>query len=217
VARALAIADWFLRPGLRRQYGGPFNDQRARARLVAELAGLGAIQAAVETGTYRGTTTLFLARELAGKPVHSVEIDPRFHHYARLRTRGQREVHLELGDSRDFLRRLARDPASPRTDVLFYLDAHAPGNAPLREELELIGRGWVEPVILIDDFEVPGDPGYGFNDGLDRTILPAELRAFYPTTPSAEETGYRRGCVLLARPGPWTERLKDIALVAPSA
>ena len=74
---------------------------------------------------------------------------------------------------------------------------------------------------MIDDFEVPCDPGYGFNDygpGLrfGTELLPAatrEYRQFYPTTPSREETGYRRGFILLAAPGQWAERLRRLPLL----
>jgi hypothetical protein len=59
---------------------------------------------------------------------------------------------------------------------------------------------------VIDDFEVPGDPGYGFDDYgpgrcLTAAILPEEVMAgrsaLYPSVPSAEETGARRGCVVI--------------------
>ena len=220
VALGLACADYWLRPGLGAQYGGPCNDGQARVRLCEQLAALGAVQAVVETGTYRGTTTLFLARVFQ-TTVHSVEINPRFHYYARLRTRRVANVRLSLGDSRQFLQALARDPHVPKQDVFFYLDAHRPGNVPLPEELDVICRAWDQSLVMIDDFEVSGDPGYGFNDygpGLrfDTEVLPAatgDYRRFYPATPSREETGYRRGFILLAPPGPWAERLRRLPLL----
>lgn len=219
-ALGLACADYWLRPGLKAEYGGPFNDQRARARLCEELAAPGGVQAVVETGTYRAATTLFLAR-LFGTLVHSVEINPRYYYFAWLRTRGVANIRLSLGDSRQFLRELARDPTVPRQDIFFYLDAHRPENLPLSEELDLISRTWHQPLVMIDDVQVPGDPGYGFNDygaGLRfgaewLSSVTADFRHFYPTTPSREETGYRRGCVLLALPGYWAERLRGLPLV----
>jgi predicted O-methyltransferase YrrM len=219
IALGAACADYWLRPELKAQYGGPFNDQQARARLCEQLATLGRTQVVVETGTYRGTTTLFLA-QLFGTLVFSVEINPRYHYYAWLRARGVANVRLSLGDSRDFLQALARDPKVPKQDVFFYLDAHGPGNCPLREELDLICRTWDQPLIMIDDFEVPGDLGYRFNEYGSRLrfgteLLPAATggyRHFYPSTPSHEETGFRRGCLLLAA-GIWGERLQGLSLV----
>jgi hypothetical protein len=119
------------------------------------------------------------------------------------------------------LRELARDPNVPRQDVFFYLDAHRLGNVPLREELDLIGRTWHQPLVMIDDVEVPGDPGYGFNDygpGLRFTTdlfsaATHDYRHFYPVRSSREETGHRRGCILLAPPGRWAERLRCLSLV----
>ena len=62
---------------------------------------------------------------------------------------------------------------------------------------------------MVDDFHVPFDSGYGYDDyGAGRSltadyiepIVAAHgLRVFYPSTPSAHETGARRGCVILAK------------------
>ena len=62
-------------------------------------------------------------------------------------------------------------------------------------------------VVLIDDFAVPDDPGYGFDDYgpdaaltvtyLERSQLPRASRLFFPTVPSKEETGHRRGAAVL--------------------
>jgi hypothetical protein len=34
---------------------------------------------------------------------------------------------------------------------------------PLVDEIALAFRHWPEAVVMIDDFAVPGDPGYGFD------------------------------------------------------
>jgi hypothetical protein len=62
---------------------------------------------------------------------------------------------------------------------------------------------------MIDDFQVPFDPGYGYDDygpGKALTfeyIAPAiaenGLCALYPATPSGEEDGMRRGCIILGK------------------
>jgi hypothetical protein len=62
---------------------------------------------------------------------------------------------------------------------------------------------------MIDDFQVPSDPGYGYDDYgpekalvssyIQPAVLAHELGAFHPCTPSAAETGGRRGCVVLAK------------------
>lgn len=220
VALGLACADYWLPRRRTPSDVGPFNGQRARARLCERLAVLGGVQAVVETGTRQGSTTLFLAR-LFGTPVYSVEINPRFHYYARFATRRLANVRLTLGDSRELLRQLARDPEVPKRDVFFYLDAHRQGDQPLLDELELICGNWRESLITIDDFEVPGDPGYRFDDYAPGVRFGAELlpavtvgyRRFYPAISSQEETGARRGCIILAPLGGWAERLSSLSLV----
>lgn len=100
--------------------------------------------------------------------------------------------------------------------MFFYLDAHWQDDVPLAEELELIAASWSDPVIMIDDFQVPDDQGYGFDsyrNGLSLTLdyLPLAklppLRLFWPGAAASEETGHRRGCVVLAPPGAAAERL----------
>lgn len=60
---------------------------------------------------------------------------------------------------------------------------------------------------MIDDFRVPEDDGYGFDtygNGLElnESLLPPlpKWGLFYPRLPSAEESGARRGCCVLASP-----------------
>jgi hypothetical protein len=111
---------------------------------------------------------------------------------------------LYRADSRIFLRWLLANPAIPKEHVLFYLDAHWGDDLPLMEELTIIAPNWSESAIVIDDFQVPGDSGYGFDDygqqgRLTVDFLPelAGWGALYPSAASAIETGGRRGYVVL--------------------
>ena len=63
---------------------------------------------------------------------------------------------------------------------------------------------------FVDDFAVPGDPGYGFDDygpgkRLDLEYLRQgklrDLIVFFPSVPSHEETGAKRGCVIATANG----------------
>ena len=80
---------------------------------------------------------------------------------------------------------------------------------PLAEELKIVFDACPNAIVMIDDFQVPFDAGYGYDDyGVDR-VLTADyiepivaargLRVLYPSTPSVNETGARRGCVVLAQ------------------
>ena len=94
--------------------------------------------------------------------------------------------------------------------VFAYLDAHWGPDLPLREELEIIAAHWKRAVVMVDDFEVPGDSGYGFDDYGDGAALTesylrraAALGSWtvrYPVAPSTVETGSRRGCCVLTSP-----------------
>jgi hypothetical protein len=161
----------------------------------------------VETGTFRGTTTEFLWH-ISGVPVYSVESEARFYQYASMRLAGISDIHLVHSDSRDFLRQIASDVAVPRETVFFYLDAHRDADLPLLDEVVTIWKHWTDPVIMIDDFEVPGDGGYGFDDygegrQLSLDYLPidrlADLGVLVPTLASGDETGAKRGCAVLVK------------------
>jgi glycosyltransferase involved in cell wall biosynthesis len=180
------------------------NGQAGRAALCRQIFAALAPAAIVETGTFRGTSTEFFAE--VGVPVYSVEADPRIHAFAQQRFRsGAEPVHLALGDSRTFLRQLAADPAFPKDGVFFYLDAHWGPELPLAEEITIIFDNWRRAVVMIDDFEVPGDAysydDYGPGAALTADYLDAvgrtDMVRFYPSLPAAEETGAQRGCIVL--------------------
>jgi hypothetical protein len=110
--------------------------------------------------------------------ISTVEVSPRFYAYSRDRLACQADVEVS--------RR---------------------GDLPLGEEIAIIIQSWKNAVIMIDDFQVPGDPGYGFDDHgpgkeLIRSYLPRMpgWRIYFPAASSAEETGSRRGCAVLAAP-----------------
>lgn len=200
----VAAYDYYLNPVLKSSWGGPFNGQAGRQEIFRELIASIKFQTVVETGAFRATTTEFLATE-SGLPVYTVESYPRFFHYARLRLRRQKLVHVEKGDSRAFLEKLASDPAVCKQNAFFYLDSHWGDDLPLKREVELIAKFWQSVVIMIDDFVVPGDCGYGFDEyGAGRLSLELlhplsslGLTAFFPAIPSEQETGRKRGCVVL--------------------
>jgi hypothetical protein len=201
----LGMVDYWCRPGWREPWGGPFNGQAFRQRLVAELCARVAFAAVVETGTYRGSTTAYL-RRVTRLPVHSFEVTLRDHGFARARLWRAHGVHLHWGDSRTGITALAASSARPDGSVFFYLDAHWGNDVPLREEVALAFRHWDQAVVLIDDFAVPDDPGYGFDDagqGLTLAHLgpwaSPPTAVWFPACASSAETGARRGCVVLAR------------------
>ena len=185
-----------------------FNGQRCRKKIFMDLVDAIKFDALIETGTWFGNTAGFM-HETTRLPVYTCELNPRFYLVAKMRLADLTGITLELDDSRQFLRSLAGGRPSKQV-VFFYLDAHWYEDLPLKGEIEIIALNWEKFVIMIDDFKVPGDEGYGFDSGQGKflvleTIIDEMkthgLRAFFPSFPSSEETGAKRGCVVLARRG----------------
>lgn len=198
--------DYLFDKSVGNEFQGPFNGQIVRQGVFRSLLQNYKFKAIAETGTFRGVTTRFLAME-SGLPVFTVEAMPRYFHYAKMALRRLSSVKIFLGDSREFIKKLSADSAMPKKDVFFYLDAHWHEDLPLYQEVELIGNCWSNAVILIDDFEVPGDAGYLFDDyGNGKRLnlkyisplLADKWEVFFPSVPSSGETGIKRGYVILA-------------------
>jgi hypothetical protein len=184
---------------------GPMNGQAHRLEIARSIIEACRIDRLVETGTYRGTTTSWLSD--FGLPVDTVEASARFHEFAKRRLADKRHVTLHFGSSRDLIDRLTQQPEIAKARCFFYLDAHWEDYLPLADEVSFILDRVPEAVILIDDFAVPGDPGYTFDDyGIGKALTLDYLdnvkeRAFATFGPAASsrwETGAKRGCVVIA-------------------
>ncbi len=196
-----------------------FNSQTGRKKIFTDLLAAFDFRTIIETGTWTGNTTGFMA-ETARVPVYSAELTNRFHNVARKRLGHLPNVTMRNEDSRKFLGRLTRDDNITSGWTLFYLDAHWYSDLPLAEEIDLIAGAWKNFVIMVDDFEVPGDAGYGFDDyGSGKAlnaayIAPSQkkhgLTAWYPALLSEEETGAKRGCVVIAPSGEASKRLANV-------
>lgn len=201
----------------RDDWDDPLNGQVGRLQICRQIFAKLPPSAVVETGTFVGNTTVFFAE--LGVPVYTAEVKPRYHAFAEMRFRPMRDrVHVELADSRAFLRRLANDPAVPKDGVFFYLDAHWYSDLPLAEEIDTIFGSWQRSVVMIDDFAVPGDsyeyddygPGAVLNAEYLDAIGRADMFRFYPALPASQETGAKRGCVVLCNDADTRDRLNDL-------
>jgi predicted O-methyltransferase YrrM len=207
--------------------GSPFNGQCKRQELFLSLIQSCQPAAIIETGTYRGASTEFMS-ETSRVAVYSIDTNARHFGFAKMRLRKHRNVRLFLGDSRDVLLKFFEGEGHGYADkrLLFYLDAHEGHRGedhPLADELTTILLGASQAVIMIDDFQVPDDPGYDYDTyGIGKALTHAwiarilghyEVTEFYPSTPSAEETGSRRGCVVLARNPHLIDVLSKISLL----
>lgn len=225
--QTIGMLDYYRHSELRASWGGPFNGQICRQRLFEEIVASVQPKAFIETGTHIGTTTEFLVQ--FGRPVYTVEGEPRAYRFARSRFRKRRSVTLVQDDSRNALRRWLDGPLRMFTDasLLFYLDAHWNSDLLLAEELGIIFSHCNAAVVMIDDFEVPWDAAYGYDDyGPGKAlnfdyIAPSVLRyglaVFYPATPACEESGMRRGCVVLANEVSFGAPFGSVSLLRPLA
>lgn len=177
-----------------------FNRQYIRAALALDVMKRLACDAFIETGAHKGATSWLVAAQTS-MAVFSSELRPASHRRARLLLMPYRNARVFHGDSRSFLRKVA---AAQRPFI--YLDAHWFTDLPLREELDIIGRRWRSFIVLIDDFRVPHDNGFGYDSyeagTLEWDYVQAELErmngaAYYPAYSSEIETGAKRGFLLI--------------------
>src|SRR5260370_7902273 len=116
-----------LHPSRSNPYGGAFSGQRGRQQIFIALFRACAFTHIVETGTFYGVTTEFLARETK-VPVFTVEAFRPAYELAKLRLRQYPNVKMFLGDSRSFLRQIALPRES---NPFFFLHPHLTKNLPL--------------------------------------------------------------------------------------
>ncbi len=185
-------------------WGGPFNGQEKRRAIFKSIIERCNIESIVETGTYKGNTTTYMF-ETSKLPVYTVEKDSRSFYYSNMLFFVNPKVKVFLDDSRSFLTLLPKNVSQEKA-VFFYLDAHWNADLPLQEEVKLILSQYEQAIIMIDDFKVPDDDGYAFDqygivelsiqylNGSNNFLKNSHI--FFPTT-SMEETGAKRGCCLI--------------------
>jgi predicted O-methyltransferase YrrM len=204
---------------------GAFNGQQMRRAIFAQLATLAQPTAIFETGTFRGSTTEFIAETVPNAHLFTCELDLTFCRYAQRRFQEAPNVTVVHSDSRSFLKRFVPLFTRPETPSLFYLDAHwDDDDLPLLQELQIVFAAAPRAVVMIDDFQVWDDSGYIFDDyGPTRTISLRYLaplavlqpRCFFPIS-SAQETGLRRGSVVLTIDPELAERIARIPQLRPA-
>lgn len=124
------------------------------------------IDTVVETGTFRGGTTVLFS--LLFDNVHTIEIQDATYQVSKENLKQFSNVYCHLGSSEKVLKTILPNLKNQR--ILFYLDAHWQSHWPLLEELKEISKTHKDNcIIVIDDFKVPGRPDvpydyYGNNE-----------------------------------------------------
>ena len=154
--------------------GGPFGFDITVALQIDHLIAAYGCDGIVETGTFLGDTTSYLARRYRTVPVRSIEVDDACVAFARRRLAGLDHCDVIAGDSAVALPAALADLKTP----LVYLAAHWREAWPLEQELRAIRRG----IVCIDDFDI-GHPRFGFDayngtacgvDFVSRVLLDAD-------------------------------------------
>lgn len=185
----------------------PLNGQKIRTEIFLRILSARRWGRIIETGSFLGATTNFFSK--TGLPVITIETNPEYHAYTQLRFLFQKKVTVLSGDSRKVLAALAIEKRLTEEPCFFYLDAHWGAELPLLEEIRTIFRNFSSPVVMIDDFYVPGTR-YGYDDYGKGRVLDLEhlrpvirefhLAAYFPKAPAELETGAKRGTVFLFPP-----------------
>jgi len=218
------MVDYYRYPELRKSWGGPFNGQTIRQQIFLDLIQRISFSAIVETGTSRGTTTEYLHRS-SHLPVYTAELGPRKYGYAKTRFLMNSNVNVYHKDSRHFLSDLLKDPIFKKMKLFFYLDAHGGKDLPLKDELQIIFENCSNAVVMVDDFKVPFDDGYKYdNYGEDKVLCfeylaplydKYKLVAFFPSQGADLESGMKRGCVVLVVEPDIVKELREVATLVP--
>lgn len=188
------------------KFNSPFNNQKTRTKAIKLILDNFKPEIIYETGTLLGNTTEFFSR--FPSKVISIEISEFYSLISEIRFLDKENVEILLGDSGDILKEI--EPNEKK--VFFYLDAHSPESLPLLDEIENCLK-FKNSIILIDDFEVPGNLGFGFDtyDGyklsLENYKILQDYDLYFPNYDSNKDVG-SRGYVVVDT----SKNLKDIDL-----
>lgn len=212
----LGYYDYLAKPELKKSWGGAFNGQEFRQKIFFQILENIDVDLIVETGTFRGVTTEFMSEHSTSKII-TIEANKRFYSFSKLRFLSNKNIVLKYGDSRDLLKEVLSDPKFGSQCIFFYLDSHWEEDLPLVEELKIIFKNCMNPVIMIDDFKVPEDNGYKYDDYGPGKRLSLEIfdeisdviiYKFFPREKSENETGAKRGSVIITH----SEKIKNLLL-----
>jgi hypothetical protein len=131
-----------------------FNSDPVVQKEIERLKEIFNIKCAIETGTYNGETTKFLAQKF--EEVYSVEITDHYFNESSNNCSNFNNVKIYKDSSEKFLSKILPTLENKFDNFLFYLDAHWENYWPLKDELKEISLHIKNrAIIVIDDFFVP--------------------------------------------------------------
>jgi len=141
---------------------GAFHFDPIYRQFMIDLVGALPFTAFAETGTFRGYSTELIAAGHPKLPVFTSEVYEPSYRIAKAALGKYPNVTAELRSSDEFLQELLKSNSLGNLP-LFFLDAHWQRYWPLRTELAHIAATSLPAVIVIDDFEVPGQPQFEYD------------------------------------------------------
>ena len=220
----LGMIDYYRFTDRRESWGGAFNGQLGRQNIFLQIVENTHPIEIIETGTFQGTTTEFLT-ENSSANISTIESHRRIYGFSKMRFLFNPRVKTYFGDSRLLLKRILNKAIDKEKIQFVYLDAHWNEDLPLKEELDIVFQLIPNCVVMIDDFKVPDDEGYGYDDYgvgkaltidyLDSAINQYSLSVYFPVLPAIKETGARRGCCLLGLTDAVNQKLSQCDLIRP--
>lgn len=192
------------------------NGQYYRRKIISEILNKINFDFIIETGTEYGFSTAYFST--FGKKVFSIEKSRVLFYLAKKKLKNFRNIHLILNDSKNIKKILNQYEIDKESKVFFYLDAHSENDYPILEELEFITSNYQNNLIIIDDFQVPNDDGYGFDSFNGRKLnlklisksLIGKNFTYFPKISSSIETGRLRGYVLVTNNDDIKKKLDSI-------
>lgn len=181
----------------------PFNGDIFLARHIALLIAKYSIKTVVETGTYKGSTSYWLAAHAS--IVHTIEISPLLSKQAAIKCKNRKNILFHTGNSPVVLTSFIHTLNAP---ILYFLDAHWNAYWPLLDELDVIAKANNRNCVLVlHDAYVPGTTfGYDSYNGqrLDLAYVSDKLDLIYGKNKwvysyNTQATGAKRG-VLFVEP-----------------
>jgi hypothetical protein len=141
---------------------GGFHRDPIYGGLVLDLLSAFKFTSFVETGTFRGYTTELIATRHPELTVYSSEVVQSTYDAAHRALKKYPNIKLSLKNSDEWIAELLKT-GELGAQPFFFLDAHWQTYWPLRAELRHISDAGIKAVSVIDDFEVPGRPDFGFD------------------------------------------------------
>lgn len=180
----------------------PFNEDIFMENLFLNLKEKFGIKTVIETGTYHGKTTEWLANNF--DRVSTIEVNETFFRTAARRLTKKKHVRMYMGSSSEKLGDMIQAADKP---LLIFLDAHWYAN-PVLKELDHIKQSGEKPVLVIHDFKNPHDPTMGYDiypeqgivydwDWVADKIIDIYGQGGFNKYYNTEATGARRGCLII--------------------